>query len=216
MIIAIDGPAASGKSTTAKLLARKLGFIHLNSGIMYRALTYILMKKNMINSINTISDNFFENLDLIFEGKNLDKVFFNKINIYEKLYSEEVSNNIKFISNNLFIRNKLIQIQRIIISNKNVVCEGRDIGSVVFPKAEFKFYLNADVNQRVDRRFEQLYKSDVSISKKQIKKNLISRDLNDIKRENSPLIKADDSIEIDTTDLTIKEQVDKIYKIIKE
>tara|TARA_B100001750_G_C15254166_1_gene469328 strand:- start:7 stop:657 length:651 start_codon:yes stop_codon:yes gene_type:complete len=216
MIIAIDGPAASGKSTTAKLLARKLGFIHLNSGIMYRALTYILMKKNMINSINTISDNFFENLDLIFEGKNLDKVFFNKINIYEKLYSEDVSNNIKFISNNLFIRNKLIQIQRIIISNKNVVCEGRDIGSVVFPKAEFKFYLNADVNQRVDRRFEQLYKSDVSISKKQIKKNLISRDLNDIKRENSPLIKADDSIEIDTTDLTIKEQVDKIYKIIKE
>ena len=216
MIIAIDGPAASGKSTTAKFLAMKLGFIHLNSGIMYRAITYILMKKNMVNDINNSYEDFFKNLNLLFEGKNLDIVIFNKINISNKLYSEEVSNNIKFISNNSIIRKKLINIQRCITKNKDVVCEGRDIGSVVFPKSEFKFYLNAHIDKRVDRRFEQILKIDNSITKKQIKKNLIDRDSNDISRLNSPLIKTDDCIEIDTTELTIKEQVDEIYKIIKK
>ena len=216
MIIAIDGPAASGKSTTAKILAKKLGFIHLNSGVMYRAITYILMKKNMIINSNDCYEDFFENLNLSFEGKNLDKVFFDKIDISNKLYYEEVSNNIKFISNNPLIRKKLIKIQRNITKNKNVVCEGRDIGSVVFPNSEFKFYLNANIDNRVDRRFNQVIEIDTRISKDQIKRNLIERDLNDIKREHSPLMKADDSIEIDTTELTIQEQVDKIYKIIKK
>lgn len=215
MIIAIDGPAASGKSTTSKLLAEKLGFVHLNSGIMYRAITYILMNKNMLDSIDCDYEFFFKNLNLHFEGKNLDKVFFNGNNITDKLYTEKISNNIKFISDNPLIRKKLIGIQRSITKNKNVVCEGRDIGSVVFPNSEFKFYLNADINKRAERRFNQICDDEMFMSKKQIKKNLIQRDLNDINRTNSPLIKVDNCIEIDTTELTIKQQVDKIYKIIK-
>ena len=118
------------------------------------------------------------------------------------------------MSNNKLIRKKLIELQREIVKDENVVCEGRDIGSVVFPNAEFKFYLNANIEKRAERRFNEISKSDSEISKKSILENLKKRDSNDINRKNSPLIKVSDCIEIDTTELTINQQVEYIYSII--
>ena len=213
MIIAIDGPAASGKSTTAKLLAEKIHFIHLNSGLMYRAITYIIIKNNLLEDFSSSMKFLFENLK--FKGKHLNIVFFKGKNISDKLYSEKINKNINFVSNNIIIRKKLIQFQRSLVKNKNVVCEGRDIGSVVFPDAEFKFYLNASIDERADRRYKEVLKTNSNISKEEIINNIIVRDSNDINRKNSPLMKVKDCIELDTTRLTINQQVEYIYSIIK-
>ena len=213
MIIAIDGPAASGKSTTAKLLAEKIDFIHLNSGLMYRAITYIIIKNNLLEDFSSSIKFIFENLK--FKGKNLTIVFFKHKNISDKLYSEKINKNINFVSNNIIIRKKLIQFQRSLVKNKNVVCEGRDIGSVVFPDAEFKFYLNASIDERADRRYKEVLKTKSYISKEEIINNIMIRDSNDINRKNSPLMKVKDCIELDTTNLTINQQVEYIYSIIK-
>ena len=213
MIIAIDGPAASGKSTTAKLLAEKIHFIHLNSGLMYRAITYIIIKNNLLEDFSSSMKFLFENLK--FKGKNLNIVFFKGKNISDKLYSEKINKNINFVSNNIIIRKKLIQFQRSLVKNKNVVCEGRDIGSVVFPDAEFKFYLNASIDERADRRYKEVLKTNSNISKEEIINNIMARDSNDINRKNSPLMKVKDCIELDTTRLTINQQVEYIYSIIK-
>jgi len=215
MIIAIDGPAASGKSTTAALLAKKLGYIHLNSGLMYRALTYVFIEMNLIHNIPTSLDDFFNTVKLDFNGKNLDQVIYDGKNITNYLYIENINKNIKIISNNYEIRQYLIKLQRSLVKNKNVVCEGRDIGSVVFPKADFKFYLNADIDTRINRRYAEIIKNNKAISINELKNSLIKRDLNDINRKNSPLIKVEDSIEINTTELTITKQVEYLYSIIE-
>ena len=213
MIVAIDGPAASGKSITAKLLADKLNFIHLNTGLMYRALTYLVIN-NKVSIVRILNKGFFKKSNLKFRGKNLNKVFFDDINITDELYDENINSNIKEISNHLSIRKKIIKFQRLIVNNKNVVCEGRDIGSVVFPEADFKFFLIADLNSRVLRRYNQLMNNYSKISKKEVEDSLIERDYNDINRLVSPLKKVEDSIEIDTTSLTIDKQVEILYSII--
>jgi len=213
MIVAIDGPAASGKSITAKLLADKLNFIHLNTGLMYRALTYLVIN-NKVSIVRILNKGFFKKSNLKFRGKNLNKVFFDDINITDELYDENINSNIKEISNHLSIRKKIIKFQRLIVKNKNVVCEGRDIGSVVFPEADFKFFLIADLNSRVLRRYNQLMNNYSKISKKEVEDSLIERDYNDINRLVSPLKKVEDSIEIDTTSLTIDKQVEILYSII--
>ena len=213
MIIAIDGPAASGKSTTARLVAEKLHFIHLNSGLMYRAVTYIFIENGFLNKEISLNS-FFDNIKLEFKGKNLDSVFYSGKDISSFLYDEKINENIKIISNNKLIRKKLIELQREMVKNRNVVCEGRDIGSVVFPSAEFKFYLNANIEKRAERRFNQISKNNLKITKNSILENLKKRDFNDINRENSPLIKVSDCIEVDTTELTINQQVEYIYSTI--
>jgi len=215
MIIAIDGPAASGKSTTASLLAKKLGYIHLNSGLMYRAITYIFIENSFINSLPLSLNNFFTNLNLKFKGDDLNQVYYNNINITKELYFEKININIKTISNNLEIRTYLINLQRSLVDRKNVVCEGRDIGTVVFPDADFKFYLNASIDSRVIRRYNELIKNNKDLKINELKKNIIKRDYNDMNRKISPLVKPDDCIEIDTTELTITKQVEYIYSIIE-
>ena len=212
MIVAIDGPAASGKSTTAKLLAKKMDFIHLNSGLMYRAVTFILIENSLLNNITDSIQLIFKNLQ--FKGQNLDIVYYTDIEITDKLYDEEINKNINIVSNNYFVRKKLIEHQRFLVKNKNVICEGRDIGSVVFPNAEFKFYLNADIDTRAERRFEDLRKNNSKVSKKEIIENIMNRDKNDKSRKISPLIKVKDCIEVNTTKLTINQQVEYIYSII--
>lgn len=215
MVISIDGPAASGKSTTAKLLANKLGFIHLNSGLLYRAVTYLFLKKYIILDEESIRD-FFLNNELNLYSDKLDKVLFNGSDISKYLSMENINKTINNISNNLVIRKILVEKQRILSLNKNIVCEGRDIGTIVFPSAKFKFYLNADLESRSLRRFYELSKDNKGISKEDVLKNLINRDKNDINRQHSPLRKAEDAIEINTTNMSIDEQVQQLYKQIKE
>jgi cytidylate kinase len=216
MVISIDGPAASGKSTTAKLLANKLNFIHLNSGLLYRGVTYLFLKGNIITLDEISIDNFFLKNEFNLGGEKLNKVIWNNQNISKYLFMENINKAINDISNNHLIRNYLIDKQRVLSFNKDIVCEGRDIGTVVFPNADFKFYLIASIESRALRRYSELKNNNKSITRNSVMLNLINRDKNDINRECSPLRKADNAIEIDTTDMSISEQMKMLYKQIKQ
>tara|TARA_Y100000768_G_scaffold357825_1_gene313178 strand:+ start:202 stop:861 length:660 start_codon:yes stop_codon:yes gene_type:complete len=216
MIISIDGPAASGKSTTARLLAKKLDFIHLNTGLYYRAITYIFIKNNLFDSNQSSIDDFFNKNNIELKGESLNQVYWNEINISSFLFENIVNEKIHITSNNPIIRKKLVSMQRLIGQDNNIVCEGRDIGSVVFPNADFKFFLVADLKSRIQRRFNELKLKNPLLDIKDVEDSLTSRDYNDSTRINSPLIKPVESIEIDTTKMTIEMQVNYIYKLIKQ
>jgi len=216
MIISIDGPAASGKSTTARLLANKLSFKHLNTGMFYRAVTYAFIQQKIFELNKESINDFFNKNALYLKGDNLDVLFLNNEDISNYLASDSINEKIHLISNNPLIRKKLVSMQRLIVKDHNIVCEGRDIGSVVFPNAEFKFFLVADIESRTLRRYNEQKKTNHSLLYEDVKQALITRDLNDTTRSNSPLIKPLDSIEVDTTDMTIDMQVDYIYKLIKQ
>ena len=216
MIISIDGPAASGKSTTARLLAKKLDFIHLNTGLYYRAITYIFIKNNLFDSNQSSIDDFFNKNNIELKGESLNQVYWNEINISSFLFENIVNEKIHITSNNPIIRKKLVSMQRLIGQDNNIVCEGRDIGSIVFPNADFKFFLVADLKSRIQRRFNELKLKNPLLDIKDVEDSLTSRDYNDSTRINSPLIKPLESIEIDTTKMTIEMQVNYIYKLIKQ
>ena len=216
MIISIDGPAASGKSTTARLLAKKLDFIHLNTGLYYRAITYIFIKNNLFDSNQSTIDDFFSKNNIELKGEDLNQVFWNEINISSFLFKNIINEKIHITSNNVMIREKLVSMQRLIGHANNIVCEGRDIGSVVFPNADFKFFLVADLESRIQRRFNEQKLKNPLLDIKDVKNALTSRDYNDSTRINSPLIKPVDSVEIDTTKMTIEMQVNFIYNLIKQ
>ena len=213
MIIAIDGPAGSGKSTTAKLLAKKLGFIYLDTGAMYRAVTLFLLN-NKIN-IENVSDikKSLEKIDLSIKSKDRFQIYLNNKNVTNDLRRANIDDLVSNVSKILEVRKKMIILQRNFSNNKNIVVEGRDIGSNVFPNADFKFFLIADVMERAKRRFnDNQYEKSITIS--ELVKKIKKRDEIDSSRLISPLIKVDDAIEVDTTSLTIEEQVTKIYDII--
>ncbi|MAN35907.1 MAG: cytidylate kinase [Candidatus Marinimicrobia bacterium] len=216
MIISIDGPAASGKSTTARLLAKKLDFIHLNTGLYYRAITYIFIKNNLFDSNQSTIDDFFSTNNIELKGEDLNQVFWNEINISSFLFENIINEKIHITSNNVMIREKLVSMQRLIGHANNIVCEGRDIGTVVFPNADFKFFLVADLESRIQRRFNEQKLKNPLLDIKDVKNALTSRDYNDSTRINSPLIKPVDSVEIDTTKMTIEMQVNYIYNLIKQ
>ena len=215
MIIAIDGPAGSGKSTTAKLLAAKLGFIYLDTGAMYRAVTLFLLN-NKIDVNNTIDvQKSLKKIDLSIKNENKFEVYLNSKNVTNNLRQTNVDDLVSYVSKILDVREKMVILQRDFSKNKNIVVEGRDIGSNVFPNADFKFFLIADVMERAKRRFnDQGHKKKLSIL--ELVEKIKKRDKIDSNRLISPLIKVDDAIEINTTSLTIEEQVTKIYDIIIE
>jgi len=215
MIIAIDGPAGSGKSTTAKLLADKLGFIYLDTGAMYRAVTLFLLNNKI--DVNNAADvqKSLEKIDLSIKNENKFEVYLNSENVTNNLRQSNVDDSVSYVSKILVVREKMVILQRAFSKNKNIVVEGRDIGSNVFPNADFKFFLIADVMERAKRRFnDQGYKKKLTIS--ELVEKIKKRDKIDSTRLISPLIKVDDAIEINTTSLTIEEQVTKIYEIIIE
>tara|TARA_B000000477_G_scaffold101501_1_gene90207 strand:+ start:457 stop:1110 length:654 start_codon:yes stop_codon:yes gene_type:complete len=214
MIIAIDGPAGSGKSTTAKLLANKLDFIYLDTGAMYRAVTLYFLNNNIdLNDLNLIN-NFLHNMDLkLFYNDNRFKVILNNEDITHSLRNQDINKNVSQVSKNINVRKKMVDIQRNFSKNKDIVVEGRDIGTHVFPNAEYKFFIEADIRVRVKRRYNEMAdKSNISLS--ELENQIKNRDLLDSKRAISPLIKSNDAIVIDTTKLTIDEQVKKIYNLI--
>ena len=214
MIIAIDGGAATGKTTIAKLLSKKIDFVHLNSGLIYRGITYILSKDNLLNENDDFYINYLKEIDFKITGDNFNKIFYNNYDITNQLHNKNITENIKFISNNIVIREYITKLQRTISKNINVVCEGRDIGTVVFPSADFKFFLTADINVRVERRFSQYLSNNIEIKREKIKKMLLNRDYNDSNRKISPLKKANEAIVLDTTNKSINEQIDIIISKI--
>ena len=214
MIIAIDGPAGSGKSTTSKLVANRLGISHLDTGSMYRAIT-IHFIKNSYSLDNIDVPAVMDSIDLkISDSSDKESVFLNGVDVTDELRSHKVSKLVSDISSIKEVRAKMVQIQRRISSNKSIVIDGRDIGTVVFPDAEFKFFLTASIHSRVKRRFDELLESDSNVTLEQIEEEIKSRDHFDTTREHSPLKKAEDAITIDTTHLDISEQVNMILEII--
>jgi len=217
MIIAIDGPAASGKSTAAKGVAKCLGITYLDTGAMYRAVTFGLIKNDISFRGSIELKKYIDNMNLEFKYTQTGSmIFLNGENISKEIRSQDVTNNVSEVSAISYIRNSMVNIQRRISNSKDCVVEGRDIGTVVFPKAHFKFFLIADVETRAKRRLKELTGNDKNISIDKLISEINIRDYKDTKRVNSPLEKANDAIEINTTDLTINEIINKIVNIVNK
>ena len=214
MIIAIDGPSGSGKSTTARLLAQHLNITHLDTGAMYRVVTWGLKKENIdINDILRVNS-FLKKTDISY--KNANEIFLNGELVSTVIRKKDITSSVSAVSALNEVREFLVNIQRKIGKKMDCVVEGRDIGSVVFPKADFKFFLTADIDIRSMRRKNELKKIGEDLSIDEIKSSIQERDLIDSSRDLSPLKRSEGSIEIDSTDLTIDEQIEKIIKIIKK
>ncbi|MFQ8698291.1 MAG: (d)CMP kinase [Peptoniphilus harei] len=205
MKIAIDGPAGSGKSSLAKEIAKSLGVLYVDTGAMYRAITLKLLKED-----ESSYEDILKNTKISFEG---DKIFLDGRDVSKEIRENEISNKTSEMSKKKIIRDYLVKMQREIARDKDVVMEGRDIGSVVLKDAEYKFFLTADVETRAMRRYKQI--DDDKVSFDEILEDLKVRDYNDSHRENSPLIQTEDAILIDSTDLNAEETIEKIISYIK-
>lgn len=217
MIIAIDGPAGAGKSTVAKLVAHRLRFTYLDTGAMYRALTVEALNRkvdldNEEELVGVAKQTKIE-IEPLLNGSL--KIFLNGTDVSTRIRENDVTKNVSFIARAPKVRSVMVELQRAFSENHNIVVEGRDIGTVVFPQAGKKFYLDADFKERARRRIKELAESDSDINKEEIKKDLQERDNQDLTRKAAPLKKAEDAIYIDTTNLTIEEVVSKILEYIR-
>ncbi|MBS6610115.1 MULTISPECIES: (d)CMP kinase [Peptoniphilus] len=205
MKIAIDGPAGSGKSSLAREVANRLEILYVDTGAMYRAITLKLLNINEKDF-----EDVLKKTEVSFKD---DKVYLDGEDVSEKIRENEISNKTSEFSKKKIIRDYLVKMQREIAKEEDVVMEGRDIGSVVLPDAEYKFFLTADVKTRAMRRFKQIDSGKDNFD--EILEDLKKRDYNDSHRENSPLIKMDDAILIDSTNMDAEETIDKILSYIK-
>jgi CMP/dCMP kinase len=217
LIIAIDGPAGSGKSTSAKLIAKKLGYLYIDTGAMYRAITYLALKNKVIKDESRILELARKSkIELKYNDGNL-VVMLNDHNISNEIRSTEVNANVSDVSKISAVRKLLVEKQRELgKKNNGVVMEGRDIGTVVFPNADVKIFLTASLDIRADRRAKEYFQNGSEVIIEDIKNNLSNRDRIDSSRKDSPLIKAPDAIAIDTTNVTIEEQVNLIIQEVKK
>ncbi len=212
MIIAIDGPAGSGKSTIAKLIAEDLGLVYLDTGAMYRLVTLKALNDGILGNLDKIIkmlDNL--NIDIKENGFYLDD-----INVSEEIRKPVVSENVSDIAVIREVREKMVDLQRKFSESKNVILDGRDIGTVVFPNADVKIFLVADAKERANRRYKELVAKGENVRIEEIYENILKRDEIDSTRKESPLKKADDAIEVDTTSKNIEEVKNKILNIVRK
>ncbi len=212
--IGIDGPSASGKSTIAKALAKKLNFTHIDTGAMYRAIAYDCIKNDIDLDDENACVTHANQCKIELIGDN--QIFLNDKNVTFSIRTEAISKAASKISKYKGVRDKLVALQQEIASQKGFVMDGRDITSVVLPDAEIKIYQTADVSVRAKRRFYELVEKGHEIDYQDVYDDLVLRDENDMNRSESPLIKVKDAVEIDTTFLSIEESVDLIMSIIKD
>ena len=220
--IAIDGFSSTGKSTVAKKLANKLGYVYVDSGAMYRAITLFAMQNKLIDEtgfnvdglisqLNNVLIDFKFNNDLGFA-----EVFLNGVNVEREIRTLEVSSFVSRIAEIPEVRQKLVEQQQELGKNKGVVMDGRDIGTVVFPDAELKIFMTAPPEIRAKRRFNELVNKGDHILYEDVLKNVQERDYIDSHRKDSPLLKAEDAIEIDNSNMTMDEQFNRILELAKK
>jgi len=222
IIIAIDGFSSTGKSTIAKRVAKKLGYIYVDSGAMYRAVTYFAIKNGFINDEKVNKQYLIDNLHKIQlefrfnDALGYSEMYLNGRNVEKHIRTLEVSNVVSFISTIPEVRRQLVKLQHEMGKNKGVVMDGRDIGTVVFPTAELKLFLNSSPIIRAQRRYEELIERGDNVTFEEVFKNVNERDYIDSNRKDSPLIKAEDAIEIDNSELTLDEQYEQILRLVEK
>ena len=220
LVIAIDGFSSTGKSSISKVVADTLGLIHIDTGAMYRAITLFGLRNfkdekqeidlsKLLQNLNEISLEFREN-----SGKL--EIYLNGENVSKEIRATEVSDNVSFIAKHPEVRARLVVLQRDIAEKQGVIMDGRDIGTVVLPDADYKFFLTASADERARRRFLELQSLGIETTIEEVKQNLIERDRIDSEREISPLKQAEDAILIDNTNLNKEETIDLILSYIKK
>lgn len=220
--IAIDGFSSTGKSTLAKSLAKSLGYVYIDTGAMYRAVTLFAMRKGLIKEGYFDKEGLIDSLltiDLHFEynpEKGFAEVFLNQENVEGVIRSLEVSQFVSQIAEIPEVRRKLVEQQQNLGKSKGVVMDGRDIGTVVFPEAELKIFMTASAEIRAQRRFDELKEKDFNVTYDAVFNNVVERDKIDSSRADSPLVMADDAVEVDNSQLTIEEQFDLILDLARE
>jgi cytidylate kinase len=219
IVIAIDGFSSTGKSTVAKQLAKKLNYIYVDTGAMYRAVTYFALEHNFIG------EDFFDSEALIRRLKEINitfkfneelgfaEVYLNGKNIEADIRTLEVSKYVSPVATLSEVRRKLVEQQQLMGKDKGIVMDGRDIGTVVFPEAELKVFMTASAETRAKRRYKELLERGHNLSYKDVLENVTTRDRIDSTREDSPLVKAQDAIEIDNSDLSIGEQLEMLISL---
>ena len=220
--VAIDGYSSTGKSTIAKQLASKLGYVYVDSGAMYRAMTLFSMQKGYISSSQFCVQDLIDNLDnaslefIYNESLGFAEMYLNDVNVEKSIRSLEVSNLVSKVSAIPEVRKKLVAIQKEIGKNKAVVMDGRDIGSVVFTDAELKIFMTSSAETRAQRRYDELIQKGEKVSYQDVYTNVVERDRVDTSRKDSPLVKADGAIEIDNSQLSKEKQFEIILKLVEE
>jgi cytidylate kinase len=209
--LAIDGPASSGKSTIAKILSTKLNLVYVDTGAMYRAVTLYAKNNNIDYSDEKTISNSLSNIQISFVPDDpIQKVFLNNEDVTYEIRTPEITNNVSLVSSYKAVREEMVKRQREITKNSSVVMDGRDIGTTVLPNANLKIFLIASVKERAIRRYKENVEKGINTPLDVLEQEIIQRDNKDSTREISPLIKAQNAIEIDTTGLTISEVVNKI------
>ena len=218
--IAIDGHASTGKSSLAKKIAKKFDYIHVNSGSMYRAVTYFILKNDLQNLVESDVNGLIKKLqnnpiEFKFDNNlNIYEIYLNKINVEKKLNDLKVSDYVSKVAAIPEIRKELVKIQREIDRSNGVVMDGRDIGSIVFPDAELKLFLTASDEVRAKRRYSEMINAGINVNYSDVLENLKKRDKLDSTRKDSPLIIVKDAVLIDNSNLTIDDQIKYISKLI--
>jgi cytidylate kinase len=207
--LAIDGPAGSGKSTISSLIAKKLGWTHIDTGAMYRAVTLLAIELG-IDLSDEASYHFLETSNIHYD---LDHIFINERDVTEDIRSDKVTKNVSLVSSFPYVRKKLVDLQMKAATKGNIVMDGRDIGTVVLPNANLKVFLTANVEERAKRRFKEQVKKGKEMDIHKVYEDILNRDQKDTTRKESPLKIADDAIVLDTTYLTIEEVVNKIIEL---
>lgn len=214
MNIAIDGPAGAGKSTIAKRLAKKLGFIYVDTGAMYRAMAYYFLQHDIDAKDESAIAASCPDVDVTITYENGEQqVLLNGENVNGVIRNEEVGNMASSTSVYPVVREKLVELQRQLAKSADVIMDGRDIGTCVLPDAQVKIYLTASSATRAKRRFDELTEKGVSCDLAEIEKDIIDRDYRDMHRETSPLCQAEDAVLVDSSEMNIDEVVDAIYQV---
>ena len=222
IIIAVDGYSSCGKSTLARDVAHKLGFSYIDSGAMYRAASYFFLKNNLdVTAFQEKSEAEQEKIlaamQIEFRNTNSEReIFLNGENIEKQIRGKDVSDAVSKVSAIPSLRKRMVAKQRKFAEEKNIVMDGRDIGTTVFPHADLKIFMTASLEVRAQRRYDELVNKGIKMTMDEVKENIKNRDLTDTTRKVSPLKKADDALLLDNTNLTRREQLDFVLKIVSE